>query len=150
MVKSTDYLSHNYWIISSLLSLPPKHIINIPNICHSLTVGDQISQTPSSRVLLEKLKVPHLVTIFLEFYVTRRFITVFTTAFHLFLCSAWQKLTVANPASAHFLQRYALPPINEHISVDQKLIRLIQFQSLVFYLDLPNGTFHSRVQRQWQ
>jgi hypothetical protein len=41
--------------------------------------------TPWSRVLLGKLTGPQLVKKFPAFYGTRRFITAFTTAFHLSL-----------------------------------------------------------------
>jgi hypothetical protein len=41
--------------------------------------------TPWSRILLQKLIVPHLVKKFPAFYGTQRFITVFTTACHLAL-----------------------------------------------------------------
>ena len=44
--------------------------------------------TPRNRVLLEKLTSPQLVKKFPAFYETRRFITAFTSALHLFLSSA--------------------------------------------------------------
>jgi len=44
--------------------------------------------TPWSRLLLEKLTVLQLVKKFLPFYGTRRFITAFTSARHLFLSRA--------------------------------------------------------------
>jgi len=51
--------------------------------------------TPRSRVLLEKLTVFHLVKKFPAFYRTRRFITAFTSARHLFLswASSIQSIT---------------------------------------------------------
>ena len=57
--------------------------------------------TPWSRVLLEKLTGSQPVKKFSEFYVTRRFITAFTSARHLPL--HWTSSSQSIPPTSHFL-----------------------------------------------
>jgi hypothetical protein len=54
--------------------------------------------TPWSRVILEKLTGSQLVKTFSAFYGTRRFITAFTTASHLSLCSARSIQSMLSPS----------------------------------------------------
>jgi hypothetical protein len=58
--------------------------------------------TPYSTVLLEKLTGSHLANKFSTFYVTRRFITAFTSAGQLSL--SWTRLTHSMPPTSHFLK----------------------------------------------
>jgi len=53
--------------------------------------------SPRSRVILEKITGSHLVQKFLAFYGTRRFITAFTSAGHLFLPRASSVQSITPP-----------------------------------------------------
>jgi hypothetical protein len=55
---------------------------------HSTYKLPDLCITPYSRVRLKELTVTHLVKKFPAFYVTRRFITVFTTVHHWYLSRA--------------------------------------------------------------
>ena len=70
--------------------------------CHSSYPEYTYLLTPWSRILLEKLNGLQLVKKFFAFYGTRRFITTFISARHLFL--SWTSSIQSIPQTSHFLK----------------------------------------------
>ena len=97
--RCSRYRRHIAETVVSFIVLTVRHIdrfeiVVVPsNEPHNYLLA--YSLTPRSRVLLKKLTGPQLVKEFPEFYVTRRFITAFTSARHLSL--SWTRSIQSMP-----------------------------------------------------
>jgi hypothetical protein len=82
----------------SLAYLHEWLLVSVLFLCLVTTLSNKLS--PWSRVLIEKLTVTQLVKKYPDFYATRRFITVFTTAYLMSLSWArWIHSTAFHPIS---------------------------------------------------
>jgi hypothetical protein len=77
----------------------------------------------------------------LSFRIARFFMNCFSYSY-IFILVIWQQqICLHLIVSTFFYMIYIFPPNKLIISADQKLMCPIQFQCLLIFLDLPNGTF---------